>query len=756
MKLKNDLLTVEINDLTLQVSVADQRNSMIWQTPGPGVSLCTYMVPEECNHWYDSDSIRGTSDWLGNPIRDCEIRICGHNPTSVEYQVKFITIELSFKVRFELDGVCLTATIPPESWDYHGELLYEVQSVDLLPQFGAQPRGADGCLVLPHGGGTLRYFKDRPERSASMADALIRGHRGDYARNHGTGKSDPVAPQTYASPVYGVNSQWRDMIWFPLWGVVSGKAAFAAYVPFNHGDADTAIIVTANHGDKQLCATHARLHYRQHPRDQRVDEPRRLVLHFLNGEVLDYSDIARIYRNYLLNEVGVPTLRKKAETSPEVAYEAGAYMFCPMMGLKRFKCYANPYADGSGPLDIYLTYDDLIAEMRRSKEAGVGRAMVQMVGFNREGHDGSYPDIFPLEQNVGGEDGFVRCVQAMRELGYKSSVHLNLRCYSRNSQNFRYETVMSDRDGGPVVNQTGPEGEDFNACPWAATPPFVRNVLPRLKELGVDGGIYFDFMLGVLFRCYQTRHGHGVTRRDYMNGVLAFFEQAKRIFGSVRAENAIAPALSITDASHTLIHPRRGESYLADSELRQRGLFDESVAMMVVIYHGLVFYYNEPITLGEKDYWDMLLYNLAIGAGPRDELRGSSPQFDHLRALEYKLFCEDLKWLRFEFIDRIERQGEFMRTTYSDGTTVFVNLGSQSASLDGVSVPGRSFQVNPENPNHKPISMVEDVMLNNQPPAPVPDGNRCTGEPLRGAADVAVRLDEFIVSERRRPNPVTG
>ncbi|MEI8245736.1 MAG: DUF5696 domain-containing protein [Lentisphaerota bacterium] len=755
MKLKNDLLVVDINDLNLHVSVTDQRNGANWQTPGPGISLCTYMVPEECNHWYDSDSTRGTTDWLGNPIKDCEICICGHNPTSVEYHVNFCTIELSFNVRFELENMRLTVTIPPESWDYRGELLYEVQSLDLLPQFGARPRGAEGCLVLPHGGGTLRYFKDRPERGGSMYDALRRGHRGDYARSHGTGIPDPVAHQTYASPVYGVNSQWRDMIWFPLWGVVSGNAGFAAYVPFNHGDADTAIIVTANYGVEQLCAVHARFHYRQHPRDQRVDEPRRLVFDFLEGQVPDYSDIARVYRNYLLNEVAVPALRQKAETSPEVAYQAGAYMFCPMMGLKRFKWYANPYADGSGPLDIYLTYDDLITEMRRSKEAGVGHAVVQMVGFNRDGHDGSYPDIFPLEPKVGGEDGFSRCAKSMRELDYRSSVHLNLRCYSRNSQNFRYETVMRDRDGGPVVNQTGPEGEDFNACPWAAAAPFIQDILPRLKALGADGGVYFDFMLGVLFRCYQTRHCHGVTRRDYMNGVLKFFEQAKHIFGSVRAENAIAPALSITDASHTIIHPRRGESYLADSELRQRGLFDESVAMMVVVYHGLVFYYNEPITLGERDYWDMVLYNLSIGAGPRDELRGSSPQFDRLRALEYKLFCEQLKWLRFEFIDRIERCGQVVRTTYSDGTVTLVNFGREPATLDGCTLSGRGFQINPGSPGGKTIAMGEDILLNDLPPAPVPDGNRCVGAPLRGAADVAARVHEFTVAERK-PNPVTG
>lgn len=755
MKLQNENLRVEISETNLQTTVTDRRSGAVWRTPGPGVTLCTYMVPEECHHWYDSDMASDTTDWLGFPVRDCQIAVVAQSETTVEFRLEFRTIELACNVRFELEGARLTVTVPQESWNFHGELFYEVQSLDLLPLFGAQPRGADGTLVLPHGGGTLRHFKDMPERGAAMADALKRGQRGDYARRHGKGAPDPSAPQSYESPVYGVNSQWREMIWFPVWGVATGQSGFAAYIPFGQGDADAAIVATANHGAEKLCGAHARFHYRQHPRDTRVDEPRRLVFEFLDGAP-DYADMARVYRRYLIENENIPALRQRVAASPELAHQARSYLFVPMLGLKRFACYANPYPDGSGPLDIYMTFDDLLAEMRRAKENGVKRALVQMVGYNREGHDGSYPDIFPIEPKAGGEEGFARCVNSFREIGYRSSVHINLRCYSRNSLGFRYEAVMRDRDGGPVVNQTGPEGEDFNACPWAAAELFYRECFPRLKALGLDGGIYIDFMLGVLFRCYQTRHGHLSTRRAYIEGCLAFLERCRAVFGSARAENAIAPALRAVDASHTLIHPRRGESYLLDSELRQRGLCDESVPMNVVVYHGFVLYYNEPMTLGKKDYWDHLLYNLAIGAMPRDELRGSSPQFDGLRTLEYRLFCEQLNWLQFEFIERIESRGDLWCALYGDGTVVWVNFGRQPAVCAGGDIPARGFRVVPGTAEHLPLVMEEDMRLTGQAPAPAPDGHMMTGAPLRGAADVGERLAELTNTERHAPNPVTG
>ncbi|MCF7837204.1 MAG: hypothetical protein K9N49_01095 [Candidatus Marinimicrobia bacterium] len=755
MKLQSEFLIVEISESNLQTTVTDRRNGAVWRTPGSGVTLCTYMVPEECHHWYDSDMASDSTDWLGHPVHDCEIALSAKYEHLAEFRLEFRTIELACNVRFELEGARLTVTVPQDSWNFHGELFYELQSLDLLPLFGAQPRGADGSLVLPHGGGTLRHFKDLPERGAAMADALKRGQRGDYARRHGPGAPDPTAPQSYETPVYGVNSQWREMIWFPLWGVTTGQSGFAAYIPLGYGDADAAIVATANHGNAQLCGAHARFHYRQHPRDTRVDEPRRLVFEFLDGEP-DYAVMARVYRGYLVENEHIPTLRQRVAASPELAHQARSYFFMPMLGLKRFACYANPYPDGSGPLDIYMTFDDLLAEMQRAKENGVGSALVQMIGYNREGHDGSYPDIFPMEPKAGGEEGFARCVKGFREIGYRSSVHINLRCYSRSSLGFRYDTVMRDRDGGPVVNQTGPEGEDFNACPWAAAEPFYREFFPRLKELGLDGGIYTDFMLGVIFRCYQTRHGHLSTRRAYIEGCLAFLERCRAVFGSARAENAIAPSLHTVDASHTLIHPRRGESYLLDSELRQRGLCDEPVALNVVVYHGLVLYYNESLTLGQKDYWDHLLYNLAIGAMPRDELRGSSPQFDGLRTLEYHIFCEQLNWLQFEFIECIERHGDVWRTDYADGTTVWVNLGERPTTCEGGEVPARGFRVAPGTEEHEPLVMEEDPRLTRQPPAPLPNGSMMTGAPLRGAADVNIRIAELTGTQRQAPNPVTG
>jgi hypothetical protein len=185
-------------------------------------------------------------------------------------------------------------------------------------------------------------------------------------------------------------------------------------------------------------------------------------------------------------------------------------------------------------------------------------------------------------------------------------------------------------------------------------------------------------------------------------------------------------------------------------------LYDESVALNVVIYHGLLLYYNEPLTLGEKDYWDQILYNLAIGALPRDELRGSSPQFDGLRALEYRVFCEHLNWLQFESIERLDHRDNVWRTLYADGTEVLVNFGREPASWDGADVPARSFRVTPGTPGHEPLAMEENTDLTRQPPALAPDGHYVSGPPLRGAADVAARIGELTGGARLAANPVTG
>jgi len=739
IQLQSDVLCVTIDDGDLSVAVTDVRCTRTWRTPGPGLALRVRSVPEECAQWWYSIAAGQSRDWLGNQQgSDCAIHVVESNATLCRFHIQFSAIQIGLEVCFELKDDRLLVSIPEEGWDRSGETLFEVLSVDLLPLFGAQPRGSAGYMVLPHGGGTLRYFADHPDRSGIMADAMNSGTRTDYAVSRNGRPASIEDVQTYDTLIYNQQSQWRDSIWAPVWGQIVDTSGFAAHIPFEHGDVDAQVVVSANNGEQQYCGAHARFCYRHHVRDEWTVEPRQLVLTFLHENDLDWNAIGRAYRRHLVHEVKVNTLADKCRTSPVTEYVTGAYYLRPMLALKRFKPYDNPHRDGSGVLDVYLTCDDLIQELRRLKAAGIERALVQLVGFNTGGHDGLYPTIFPIEPAFGGEDGLRRLIDAMYELDYRSSVHVNVRCYASASSEFNPQHVARDAYGGMVTNQSGPMGDDFHACPWPAGDAFAQANEQQLLDLGLDGGMYYDFVLGVLVRCYDTSHGHATTRRAYMDGVRRYLQRAREVFGNVRAENVIAPLLDLVDYTTTIITPRKASIYLKDSELRQRGLADESVPLLPVIYHGLVQYATDSLCLSERDYWAQVLDDLSLGATPIEEHRSHQAQWDDLHSRVYRVFCDYGRWLQCRFIESIERVGHTTCTRYDDGTRVLVNHGEAAAQIAGQTIPPRSFRIEPVD-GRGPLTMSEDVTITQREPSALPNGAHASGAPLRGAKDVAAR-----------------
>ena len=42
--------------------------------------------------------------------------------------------------------------------------------------------------------------------------------------------------------------------------------------------------------------------------------------------------------------------------------------------------------------------------LRRFKAAGIDNAEFCLVGWNKGGHDGAFPDLFPVEKTLGSED----------------------------------------------------------------------------------------------------------------------------------------------------------------------------------------------------------------------------------------------------------------------------------------------------------------------------------------------------------------
>lgn len=734
--LHNSTLRVTLNKTTFAIAVTDRRSGARWHTPGAGFALQVYDVACHTYRWYPSvpAAQSGEQTWYLTPaIGHCDIQLAAQDQTRAAGRVEFAGLGLGFSVELKLLEDRLELTIPTRSWNYAGEKANEVISVDCLPLFGSRPRGSKGYLVLPHFGGALRYFADRRDRAERMAGALAADSTTTYATEMDGNRPDPHAPQTYTGLTYGLQTNWRDLIAYPLWGTIVGESSWAAYVPFGCGDCDTGIVTSSNQGPANLCAAHARFYFREHVHDRRVDEDRKLVLTFLHGRDLNYATVGRLYRRYLIKTVGVPTLRQKAAASPETENLVSGYWLKPMLALKRYSYLNNPNPDGKGILDVYLTCDQMAKELRRWKKAGVRRALVQVVGANSEGHDGNYPTYFPLEPKIGGEEGFRQLLAVIRKLGYRSSVHVDIRLAYKAAPDFRPDPLVRDRDGGWFFEQSGPGGDGWSVCPLVGGPEFVAANFPRLKALGLDGGMYTDFMLGVLFRCYDPMHP--LTRRGYLDAVKAYLKQSKEFFGATRTEAVIAPLLDVVDAVARILALGNSENWLRSAELTARGLADEVVPLQAVVFHGIIVYVLDSTCMGQRDPWASVLRNVALGAKPVEELRGSHAPWDDLHAIEYRVLCERMGWLQYEFIENIERRGQATRTVYADGTVVWVNHGRKPVKVDGRKVPGRGFRVRPGKKTQKEFRVEEHRTITNREPLPTPDGHIWPdGRPREGAA----------------------
>jgi len=718
MILKNKKLEVEIKKKTLGVKVTDLRNGTTWSSPYGGFNLYAFDIGCENTQWYRSDQ-----------ESDCQIELIEFDGSKAVFFVDFYLIDVGFTAVFQLLDDELRVLIPDDGWNCAGEKQFEVLSVDCLPFFGGRNAGSEGYMVLPHSGGVIRYFSKFSRRPEIMRMARSNDGRSPYAFEHMDSEPDLDVPQMHEGHVYGFQSQWKDMIAYPLWGVVDGNAAWCALIPFEKGDADTAVVTSANIGTNRICSPHCRFNYREHSHDRRVDENRELRIKFFNEQKANYATFGNYYRNYLLTEGSIPSLKQKTEASRETDYLVQAYIMRPCLALKRYSYINNPNPDGKGILDVYLSFEDLEKELRRWKKRGIDKVVVQMVGFNPGGHDGGFPNVVPIEPALGGEKGFKKLLKTIDKLGYKSSVHLDLRLYHRASLDFYAEDVMRDRDGALLIEQSGPGGDGYHACPEAVLRYTKNKVFKPLKKYGLTGGIYFDFILGILFRCYHPLHP--LTRRGYLNAVKKYAKEAEKIFGSVRMESMIAPVSDICAWDARIYVNKVTEGALRSAKLAMQGLADEAVPLQAIIFHGIFQYSIGGSCDVEKDLWALFLEMISVGAKPVEEQRTFQPQWDDYHKLEYDVFCRDLKWLQFEFIENIETFGEVTKTSYSDGTAVWVNHGGKKMQFGDIELKPRSVKVVPGTRENSPVVLEENRDILDREWSALRDGSIWPGDSPR-------------------------
>ncbi len=518
-----------------------------------------------------------------------------------------------------------------------------------MPDFSAKA-GDDGYYVHPYNGGSLTYFGERED--CDLFD-------------------DDIGGTAVTMPIFGVKKGER------------------AYLVICEGMTyDSKFVIKVKSGVYSCFL--------------RVDtdggipyEPIILRVIALRG---DYNDIAKAYRKYRFERGDCTPICERKKEEPMLGYLEDSVNIRIRMGWKPVPPEIEEQTDENEPeMKVACTFADIEILIDELKKNGVEKADICLVGFNKSGHDGRWPQLFPIEPKFGGEEGLRKLVKKAKDAGYLINVHTNAIDGYSIAENFTPDIVMKNKDGSLSTHPTSfSAGKPYRLCPPASYDYFVHN-LDRLKEFDLYGCHYIDCLTIVpARRCYDP--AHPLTKREWTENMNRFLAAAKNRFGAVSSEGGMDFAAGLLDytfySSWKLLTPK------------ERTIIDEFIPLWAIVYHGTILYNvsTETVNYSVKDPKTRLklfeyggrpsaycfsrfqsgnidflgLQDIAWSAGDKDGIALAAKQISEESADVRRLFGTSEA-----FIDRHEKISDgVFRLTYSNGTVVTVDYNDCSVAIN--------------------------------------------------------------------------
>jgi hypothetical protein len=126
----------------------------------------------------------------------------------------------------------------------------------------------------------------------------------------------------------------------------------------------------------------------------------------------DYVDLAKIYRQWMIDQGQFVSLKEKIEANPDLKSFLGGRAFWINLAFpSRRKSTAEDFMlrgdyqyDNGEPLEIRFTYSELDKMIKRLKDLGLEKGLIKIGGWINGGYDNSHQDIWPPEPELGSID----------------------------------------------------------------------------------------------------------------------------------------------------------------------------------------------------------------------------------------------------------------------------------------------------------------------------------------------------------------
>ena len=426
--------------------------------------------------------------------------------------------------------------------------------------------------------------------------------------------------------------------------------------------------------------------------EEQPEEDFKLEFFELTGEDANYSGMARKYREYRMDRGELTPLADRMASTPCLDYSVNSAMI-------RIRCGWKPAppevfhqsVENEPPMYVACDFDRVSKLLDELKIQGVDKAEICLVGWNVKGHDGRWPQVFPVCEELGGEAKLRALIKKAQGMGYQITCHTNSTDQYEIADCYDEENTRRSKAMEPISNEFWSGGQMYELCPQIGYEQ-AQKMLPEVASLGFKGSHYID-VIGVIYprRCYHEKHPVSFRQSvEYAKKICAI---ARDEFGGISSEGAydyLAPDL---DYGLYISFKQGGED-----------ICDKPVPFWQMVYHGIVLSnpyamtvnatFKEPDSLlkmleygGRPTYYYYSAFmgngknwmgNTDARCGDRKELKESVEKIKR----GYDIY-RSMTSLHTAYMEKHEEVAENVyEVTYSNGTVVRVDYNKKTYAIN--------------------------------------------------------------------------
>ena len=429
----------------------------------------------------------------------------------------------------------------------------------------------------------------------------------------------------------------------------------------------------------------------------------------LEGADANYAGMARAYRTYQLARGAVVPISERVKRQPLLDYMTKH----PEVRVRNaWKPVPSPVPEQTvkdePPVKPVVTFDRFMRIADEFDRQGIEGAEFCLVGWNVGGHDGRWPQIFPVEPSLGGEEKLKEAIRHAQDLGYHVVAHCNHRDAYLIADSWDAEYIRNKAEDGTLLRgkTSWGGGRMHTICPKRAYERFALKDMPMVRAMGFKGLHYLDVFTCVPAEpCHDPRHP--LNAREAVQYVGHMMQLARDTFGGSASEGSydhhagqVDSVLYVSFARPFDKLPTLVTRFVPAFQLVYNGIilsnpFTTTVNAMLkgrpselkTVEFGArptFYYYANFLTPGKGKNWmgdvDLTCETEADLEKSVAEIKRGIAGYDRRAPLQY---C---------FMDGHDELAKGVyRTAYSDGTRIYVNYTREPAAVDGVTVPAEDW-----------------------------------------------------------------